>query len=163
MKRITVTDSNIFIDLFKSDLIEQFFQLDFDVMTSHSVLEELYDDQRDFLLKMVSDKRLNLQSIQEENTALEFSRKLSDVDRTLLQISFELKAILLSGESLMRSWCRKREIEVHGILWILDQMVEYDVLDSQWAVVKLQYIRTINLWLPREECDRIIEKWNNQK
>jgi hypothetical protein len=125
------------------------------------VLEELYDHQKAFLLKKAVDKRLEIHYDHIEPTSLEFSKKLSDVDKTLLQISYNLKAILLTGERLMTKWCERHKVESHGILWVLDRMVVEKVLDKPIAINKLTYIRTINLWLPTNDCEDFIKKWND--
>ena len=78
MKRITITDANIFIDLIRSELIDYFFQLEMVAVTTQYVLRELYPEQERLLLEYADIKKLEIIHIQVGHH-LEFSAKLSDV------------------------------------------------------------------------------------
>lgn len=35
--------------------------------------------------------------------------------------------MVLTGDNLIRKWCIKNNLEVHGILWILEQFTEKEL------------------------------------
>ena len=38
--------------------------------------------------------------------------------------------MVLTGDNLIRKWCIKKELEVHGVLWVLEQFTKKDLLDA---------------------------------
>lgn len=159
--RIAVSDANIFIDLFKLELITHFFDLDIQIWTTEEVMLELYDHQYDVLTALKRRGLLFLAQGQQETHNFDFRKSLSPADVSILQLAHDKQAILLSGESKMRTWCRKHHIEVHGIIWVLQIMVDADLLAPNLAADALHRLLSINNWLPVKVCQQRIGKWRN--
>ena len=71
-------------------------------------------------------------------------------------------AILLTSDKELRKFSEKRSIEVHGHLWVFDQMVENNILTPNTASEKLDELSTeINkrVYLPIKECESRKKKW----
>ena len=64
---------------------------------------------------------------------------------------------------LTRKWCIKNNLEVHGILWILEQFTEKELLSTTEAILKLKALMNINLWLPITACEKLIVKWQGKE
>lgn len=69
--------------------------------------------------------------------------------------------MVLTGDKLIRKWCTKNKLKVHGILWLLDEFVEPQLLTHSEANQKLNDLLEINQWLPAKACEQLIEKWND--
>ncbi|MDG2450536.1 MAG: hypothetical protein P8M34_12885 [Saprospiraceae bacterium] len=158
MKRITVTDANIFIDLIQSALIDEFFKLDISVVTTQYVFKELYDDQQEILSEFQLKNKLEIIGL-EFDSNLHFNKKLSDADQSILAIAHEKQAIVLSGESLMRKWCMQNNLEARGLLWVFDEMIEQNIITMDQAHFKLKLVLTFNTWLPISECNKRLKLW----
>jgi predicted nucleic acid-binding protein len=65
----------------------------------------------------------------------------------------------LTGDNLVRKWCVRNDLEVHGILWVLNEFVENELINTKTAILKLEYLMKINSWLPSKACKKMLENW----
>jgi predicted nucleic acid-binding protein len=68
--------------------------------------------------------------------------------------------MILTGDNRLRKEAQRQGFEVHGILWVFEQLVNIEVLSPLIASEKLRELMSINFWLPVGECDKLIEKFN---
>ena len=80
-------------------------------------------------------------------------------DQTALFLALELKAILLTGDRRLRLEGLTRQLEVRGVLWILEELVTRQVVAPSLAAVKLRLMIDEGAFLPRDECDERIQAW----
>ncbi len=163
--RIAINDANLFIDLFEINLIESFFLLNLEFHTTSLILAELDSDQQTNIQKFVETGKLKIReiSISEIETFKDLpvqTKKLSINDLSLYFYALELKeCMILTGDNKLRKEAEKIGYEVHGILWVFEEMVNNSILKKQLAVQKLEEIMKVNLWLPAKECEKLIEVW----
>ncbi|WP_136809590.1 hypothetical protein [Desulfosediminicola flagellatus] len=159
-----VNDANILIDLLKIDLLEQFFELDFDFQVTDMVVAEIEEDNAGKLQTCIDNELLTkqsfsfedlmkIQSIEVENPAL------SIADCSCLYLAQNLNATLLTGDAALRRIALQQNIEVHGILWVLDEMLAIHLLTQVQAHDKLQQLMKINPRLPKGECKKRLNTW----
>lgn len=165
---VVVNDANILIDLVKLDLLQAFFALGFECHTTDFVLnQEIQTDQRNQINQYIQAAllKVNESTPEEMENIFELStnnKKLSPADCSVYVLSKKLDAILLTSDGPLRKFSATEGIEVHGHLWLFDQMVEKKVITGIEAAEKLiQLIEVINpkLGLPRAECVRRILMW----
>lgn len=160
---IAITDANVFIDLFELELLPLLFELNLAIHTTQEVVLECDKIQRKQLQIFVDKKQLHVHRLTDaqvqELTTLSFSSKLSFSDQTILWLAYQEKSSVLSGDKMIRKWCKKNNLEVHGILWVIEQFIEQDLLPAKIAILKMELLLKINLWLPSEICEKMIEKW----
>jgi predicted nucleic acid-binding protein len=165
--KIAVNDANLFIDLWEIKLIETFFQLPLEFHTTQLILNELEPEQRKEFTNFIEANKLKVRYLtREEIDDLDSisvnSRKLSRQDLSVYFYAKELNnCMILTGDNRLRKEAQRQGFEVHGILWVFEQMVEKGLLQAKFASEKLQELMSINLWLPVGEFEKIIEKWNN--
>ena len=159
-----VNDANILIDLLKIDLIEPFFQLDYDFLVTDLAFVEILEANRSDLDIFISrgvlsvhnfyfDDLLRIQLIEVDNPGL------SIADCSCLYLSQIKSAILLTGDAALRRIAQQSGITVHGILWIFDEMVNNGILPPNVVADKLCRLMEINLRLPIRECKKRIRAW----
>lgn len=163
---LAVTDANIFIDLHELDLLSLFFQLDLTIYTTKEVLLECDENQRKKLQQFVDKRKLLVRNISDEEVleieTLHFNKGLSEADKSVLFAAKKLDSMVVSGDNLIRKWCKKNDIEVHGILWVLDEMNRNQLLTFQEAIEKLEFLLQINFWLPTKAANNLLEKWRGE-
>lgn len=161
--KLTITDANIFIDLFELDLIDYLFSIGLDVHTSQDVLEELFDEQIEILTKFVKVGTLKILILTPPDYAeiakMKVNRGFSEADKTLLFLCEKHNMLLLSGEKLMRSHCNKHNLEIHGILWLLDEFLKAGCINHTLAFSSLSELLIFNPRLPLKECNRRLGAW----
>ena len=163
--RIAINDANLFIDLFEIDLIDSFFLLNLEFHTTSLILSELDPNQQGYIQKFVEIGKLKIReiSIAEIETFKDLpvqTQKLSINDLSLYFYALELKeCMLLTGDNRLRKEAEKIGFEVHGVLWMFEEIVSHNILEKQIAVQKLEELMKVNLWLPVRECEKLFEKY----
>ena len=168
MKKIVVNDTNVFIDLYEVGLLEEFFSLPWEVHTTDFVMLELQrEGQHETVAKYKANKRLVV-PVFEAKEMLEIGNLFQQyVNRTNLSLTDcsvwyyakVNKYVLLTGDRKLRTTSILDGVEVHGVIYVFDALVEFDMISRQVAVEKLQQLYTINPRLPKEEIDKRINLW----
>lgn len=159
--KIGIADANIFIDIILLTLFDEFFSLPFEIWTTQSVLLELMDSQQ-ALLESFSDNQLLTIHDEAIDDSLHFSRSLTIADHSILSLAHSYQVICLSGDLPVRKWCNKHQIEVHGILWIFDELISNEIITHQDALVHLTHLMSINDRLPEGDCLSRLSAWQDK-
>ena len=69
---------------------------------------------------------------------------------------------LLTGDGKLRSAAEKDNVKVSGILYLFDNFVEYGLLSALEAAENLEALMTMNMRLPKAECETRIAKWRKK-
>ncbi|RYE26994.1 MAG: hypothetical protein EOP45_02610 [Sphingobacteriaceae bacterium] len=163
MIRVAVTDANIFIDLIILDAIQHLFNINLQIHTTREVYDQLNLDQK---LKVEVFVKQNLLvvynfSVEEINdiVLLEFPRGLEPADRTVYYYAKKSSSIVLSGDKKLRKYCSSNGLEVFGLIWVFDQIVELGQITKEEAIIKLEKLISYNDRLPLDEILKRLKKW----
>lgn len=166
--QIAVTDACIFIDLLDLKIIQQFFNLDLEIHTTYEVWDEFNEGQQEILKAYRSVQKLTVHILEpkdkEEFSAIAYPKGLSPPDISVLYIAEKIGALLLSSDGMVRKFAPKKGIKLHGMFWILDQLVEQELLEKARAIAllknlfknNLMYKNNVKLW---KEAERRINSW----
>lgn len=142
--RIAITDACIFLDLISIEVASEFFNLGLEVHTVQDVLNELHPQQQDVLSRYRHTGKLTVHNISERDQKIihqtAFPKGLSNCEKAAIHLAIQLNATLISSDKVVRSYARALAIEYHGILWILDRLVESQLLSKVEAAEKLKTI-----------------------
>ncbi len=167
--KIAVTDANIFIDLFDLGLMKYFFNLEFEIHTTASVLFELYAEQQEILQAYQSVGRLEVHNLKEEDFIeiynSNYPKSLSEADKSVLYIANKINACVLSSDKTLRNCAKNKEIECHGMIWIFDKFVETTALTPREAMSKLNQLVASNFLFRNNqnlvaEIETRLKKWS---
>ena len=164
---IVVNDACFLIDLIDADLLDEFFQLNFQPYITPSVLAELEGDVYEEPLKeRIKQKKLFLQNLSgdDQNEILDLmqahSSLLSEPDCSCLYLAEKIKATILTCEKLLTKTAKKLGIEVHGSLWVLEQLIASTIITEKTAHRKLTKLMSINDRMPKAECNERLKRWS---
>ena len=126
--RIIVSDSSCLIDLRKASLLEAFLHLPYEIVIPDTLFEEellkFSDAEKTALLRgglkileLPGEGVLQAQALEREHPAL----SIHDCFAFALAESIQ-DCILLSGDGKLRSIAENHDIEVHGVLWVIEAM-----------------------------------------
>lgn len=169
--KIAVTDACIFIDLLLLDLVEPFFNLHLEVHTSLDVFYELNDQQRAMLAPFQVEGRLIVHTIhqadREAMRSIDFPRSLSEMDCTVLYLAFQMDAIVLSSDKVVRNYAKKKSIDYHGMLWIFDALIVQNCISAEMAGTKLRQLMISNYIYQNnavllQEMNKRLKKWSGE-
>jgi hypothetical protein len=160
---LAITDANIFIDLIHLELLPYFFKLNLEFHTSFEVYNQLLEEQAEQLDLYINNKQLKLHSSTDQEIVelqkMNFHKGLELADRTIFFHAKRLNSIVLSGDNLLRKFCLSQQLDVRGIIWLFDELLEKGVLDASTLAFKMEVLLKINSRLPMKECANRIEKW----
>jgi len=163
MTRLAVTDANIFIDLIILGLVEHLFELDIDIHTTREVFDQLTVAQKEVLNGHAERGVLFIYSFSSDElgeiSELDFPAGLEPADRSVFYYVVRLNCLVISGDNKLRKFCEREGLEVHGLIWIFDQLVELELVSKKAAIEKLNRLISYNDRLPMDEIVRRIRKW----
>jgi predicted nucleic acid-binding protein len=81
------------------------------------------------------------------------------VDAQVLWLAAKEKGILLTGDLPLRQEAERRKVSVHGLLWILAQMIGAGKLEPPAAAKALRIMMAKGARLPASECERLLRGW----
>ena len=157
---IVISDTNIFIDLISIELYECFLSLGYKIYTNIFVVDELEDPEQRAIVEGTDG--LYIEQFEEVLQFFEMRtrRGLSFTDCAVLYQGIRHKAAVLTGDKKMIKMAKEKDIDVHGILFIFDEMVRRDILPPPKAIIKLRQLFEHNSRLPADEIELRIERWS---
>lgn len=163
--RIAVQDANVLIDLELAGLFDLWFQTGIETHTTDFIRVELKKGGHDqalayFASGQVREHQLSFEEIMAvSKLEREIGSKAKFNDCSVLFLALKLDAMLLSGDKPLRKAGNERRIEVHGTLWIFDQLVEKKLLPPGIAAAKLEHLLSLDRFFPKADCHARLRKW----
>lgn len=162
--KIAVKDANILIDLIEADLLGLWFRLDIETYTTDLVRFEIKDaSQQKALDAFIEAGLLKVES--SDSTALRTIARVKDehgvsmADASTFVLAKKLGAALLSGDDSLRKAARASDIEICGVFWVFDRLIEKRHLSKADACVRLRRLLDCGSFLPRSVCDDRFRSW----
>lgn len=166
--KILVNDTNIFIDLHSVGLLEEMCRLPYEIHTVDFVVAEISDaDQRRIFDGLVARGEISVDGftadevieIVEEHSSV--SGNLSIPDCSVCYFARKHNVPMLTGDRRLRRYAEEQSIEVHGILFIFDELVRHDIISTSMAADRLEELFAINARLPKAEIRERINRWKS--
>lgn len=144
--RVVISDSSCLIDLRKATLLSAFLRLPYEVMIPNTLFEE------ELLKFTVAQKKAMIRGgLKVVDLPGERVERARDVVRQFPHLSIHdgfayalaesrPGCILLTGDGPLRAFARKRKIEVHGILWVIDELHAHEISTTQTLHAALQVL-----------------------
>ena len=166
--KIIVNDANILIDLVDLKILPYFFQLEFEFHTTAIILDELFEEQKEALFPYIETGSLIVDDITDEDlieiVMIRASKpSLSEQDCSAFFQAQKFTAALITSDNTLRKFAQNNNIEVHGHLWVFDNLVNNRILTGKTACKKLEELcNEVNpkLGLPKNECQKRIKLRN---
>jgi predicted nucleic acid-binding protein len=162
--KVAVKDACVLIDLANGGLLEAWFQLGIETFTTDLVIRQVKtEDQWRVVSGFVQAGMLRVETLTgeqiEQMGQMLGKTRIGAEDQSVIFLAIERNAVLLTGDKRLRIEALKQEVEVRGLLWILDELVARSVLPPSLAIVKLEEMRHSGARLPADECDARIGRW----
>lgn len=167
--RLLINDANILIDIIKLELLDKFVSLSFRLLTTDFILEELNPTQKKEIENLIDLEEIvliettKLEDYTGINELLVNSSGLSFEDCSVWYYSKKLGGVLVTGDGKLRKTVIKDGIEVRGIIYLFDQMLDQELISFPEAIEKLELLYQINNRLPKQELEIRQDLWNNNQ
>ena len=157
---LLISDANIFIDLEKIGLLIEFSKLDIEISTSDFVFNELNQKQQ-MLVKSLNIGIYTLDSDELITFFMEYKSlgqvKISSQDYSIYYFAKKCKACLLSNDKALRKFSNKNSVDVKGIFYILDLIIEQSQLSRDDLRTSIALLLD-NSWLPKDEINKRLKR-----
>jgi len=143
-------------------------RLPYEIHTVDLVVAEIADaDQRRIFDELVARGEISVDGftadevieIVEEHSSV--SGNLSIPDCSVCYFARKHNVPMLTGDRRLRRYAEEQSIEVHGILFIFDELVRHDIISTSMAADRLEELFAINARLPKAEIRDRINRWRN--
>jgi len=157
---LLVSDANIFIDLERIGLLIEFSKLDIEISTSDFIFNELNQKQQ-ILLRSLN---IDIYTLDPNELIIFFTEyralgqvKISPQDYSIYYFAKKYEAYLLSNDKALRNFSNANSIDVKGIFYILDLIIEQSDLSNNDLEKSITLLLN-NSWLPKDEISKRLER-----
>lgn len=160
-EQILVKDACIIIDLIELNLLEIFLLLDYEVVTTLSVVSEITnEEQRIQIDSFIASKSIKIEAEGSLSDIMTLKSKyigLSYADATVLELALRKKATLVTADRLLRKAGVNENNKVHGTLWIIKTMHYCRVISCKEAIEHINKLSNINKRICQDMCFTVIK------
>jgi predicted nucleic acid-binding protein len=162
--KIYVKDANLIFDLFHGGVLDAWFALGYETVTTSLVLVEIRDpDQRKQIQLYLDSGHLRIEDTTAEDwteiTDLSLLWKVSVPDASVAILAKRAEACLLTGDGRLRKKSIEVGMDVRGTLWVLDHLLEQERITVSAARTALEAIHISGTFLPQDEVENRLNKW----
>lgn len=161
MPRILVSDTNIWIDFHRADLLNAVFRLPYTFCTTDFVKAELTTPGIDYMISLgLTIHSLDGNEIKQLYGLCQSFNNSSLADVSCLFLANALNCPLLTGDGRLRKAAGQQGLIVYGSLWLLDRLFALNIISGKEAIEGLRTMMTQNGRLPKEACQKRLTTWD---
>lgn len=161
-QQVYISDTNIWIDFRNAGLLDALFSLPFKLCCTDFVLDELQDvDAKHLLARGLVVETLDAAATAALFNLMQAHNNSSLADVSCYQLAHQTKHPLLTGDGRLRKQVKTDGLQVHGALWLLDQLVEHQTIKTKEAAKGLQSMMDAGSRLPDDECQSRLAQWTS--
>lgn len=160
--RLLISDANILIDMNAGGLLRSMFKLEFAFAVPDTLFEEELRNHHPNL------RYLGLQSLELDGETVEYAGRLVQKhsatgtgtnDLLALALAWQQECTLLTGDPKLRCAAESELVEVHGTLWLIEQMVNRGLIRPKRARQAYDAMRKAGRRLPWDEVEEQLRRF----
>ena len=167
--RIVVSDSSCLIDLRKASLLDAFVQLPYELLIPNTLFEDelvrFTTAQRRVLQRGMSIVDLPGERVARAVEVIRQQTRLSIHDGLAYALAEQhVGCILLTGDGALRAFAGRQEIEVRGVLWVIDELYRHGICGVDALLEALTFFhQDDSVRLPKREVAAAIRRYQALK
>ncbi|HJW76055.1 MAG TPA: hypothetical protein VJ787_10360 [Thermoleophilia bacterium] len=160
-RRLCVLDTTVASDVQSAALWQALVRLNLDVLVPDVVALTEFNKPELAQARRVGVGFESLTAYEEDTAACLAAsyRRPSANDLAALAMAKHRGATLLTGDGPVRAAAGSENVATHGVLWLLDEMVDEAVITPERAASALQAMLDDGSRLPRDQCARRFAAW----
>ncbi len=163
MTRIAVHDSSVLIDLSNGDLFEAYLLLGYETLTTDFIVREVSKDSQPIAAWLKAHATITHYTPSEmlalKQRQLAVGSSISLEDASALYLAKDIDALLLTNDQRLRQVAKKLDVQVGGILLLMDALHTQRLLSGQHLTASLDTILRQGARLPADACAERRRKW----
>jgi predicted nucleic acid-binding protein len=157
---VYISDTNIWIDFSHAGLLDALFALPFTFVSTDFVVQELNEPAPVGLM----ERGLVVEALPGEVLVELFALRgqhdnISLADLSCFWVARQQQHPLLTGDARLRRVAEQAGLQVHGALWLLDQLVAHGVTSCMQAAAGLRAMLAHDARLPASACEERLAAW----
>lgn len=158
-----IIDANVLIDLSQGGVLSCFFNLQMEIAAPSIVLDEMIKPDRVALLQMgLVQSPLTAEQFLDAAQMSAADAHLSLGDCAALVAARDEKVALLTGDQRLRKRAQDAGVEVHGVLWVLDEIEAAGLMIDSALATGLRKMIDAGARLPDDEVNQRLKRWEHK-
>ena len=161
---MVVNDASVLIDLLDMDLFTSYLELNWEMITSDLIVEELIGDARFIRVRaLLGESKLKIEVL--DSLALPFVAAMSNdhpalslEDCSVWFLAKQKNAVLLTTDQRLRRQAKSDGVEVHGSLFVVQALLKHGIINQVMARQALRKLADTNPRAPLSEIDRLLRQ-----
>jgi rRNA-processing protein FCF1 len=160
---LLISDANILIDIEDGHLTPAIFRLPYEIAVPDILFElELREKHGHLLEAGLKVKSLNSESAKKTESLIAQYPRPSIMDHSALALAIQEQCPLLTGDKDLRIAAKKENVEVHGTIWIVEQLLNQKLIQLPIAKASFDTMKVKGRRLPWADADKLLDRWNLQ-
>ncbi|MGI0081096.1 MAG: PIN domain-containing protein [Nitrososphaerales archaeon] len=156
---LLISDANILIDIEIAELTREMFQLpETFAVPDILFLEELVEHHHELPGYGLQVMQLAAEVVEEANQLRARYIHPSMNDLFALALAKHVQCPLLSGDGRLRNAASQEQVSVRGTLWLLESLVQHEIINLGRLEKTYELLRTENRRLPWDEVTRQLNR-----
>ena len=157
---LLISDTNILIDVEDGNLTPLIFRLPYEITVPDVLFELELKEQHSHLLQAgLKIKSLTAEFVQRTEILSAKYPGPSLMDQYTLALALQEKSPLLTGDKDLRSAAKAEGVEVHGTLWIVEELLKAKIIEQSQARNSFDSMKSKGSRLPWIDVENLLEKW----
>lgn len=164
-RKLLISDANILIDMIVGGLLDELFWLDYEFGLPDVLFEyELHQNHPDLPGKGLRVMPLEPQAVEETFDLHQRYRRsgVSVNDCMALALAKQESCPLLTGDAALRQVSMMEEVEIHGTLWLVGELLEAGVVTVERAARAYDAMREDGSRLPWQEVESQLRRYRRR-
>jgi len=163
---IWIVDACVFIDMRAAGLLTQMTELSGklgqDLATTDLVADELNENPDETELSRLGFEIVGFSAGRLDELVCFRSQYsgLSLSDASAFLLALERESMLVTNEGPLRNRAARSGVQVHGTLWLLQQMVRQNVVSPRKAATALKTMLAAGSRFPNNGCAKLLTAWD---
>ena len=154
---LLISDASVLIDVECAELTSAMFSLPWQFAVPDILFAEELASRHNHLLKFgLISKTMNGELVAEAFNLRQKYNKTSVNDLLALTLAKHENCQLLTGDKALKQVAQHFEVEVHGTIWLVQQMIQHEKISLEVADIGFQRMKNAGSRLPWNEVDKIL-------
>lgn len=157
--QVLISDANVIIDMEDCGLTDVMFNLPYQFLVPDILYyDELEDDHPELLSLGLKMLELSPQTLQKSIALNTCYNGPSRNDCLALAAAMQEACALLTGDKALRKAARIENIEVKGTIWLMEELLNYQLITTKKAVKAFDQMKEAGSRLPWDLVDEMLKK-----
>jgi predicted nucleic acid-binding protein len=157
---LLISDANILIDIEDGHLTPIIFRLSYEIAVPDILFElELRERHSHLLQAGLKVRSLTAESIKKTESLTQQYPRPSMMDLSALALAHQEQCPLLTGDKDLRVAAKKEGVEVHGTIWIIEELLNQKIIQRSQAKGSFDAMRVKGSRLPWGDVEKLLNRW----